>query len=80
MATEFVETAGFKKGIDDMPSFVSWSTAEDVARAGLDGADKGKRVVVPGISNRAMAVLGQHSPRSMVLGPMASMYRRSIGE
>lgn len=80
VATEFVDAAGFKKGMDEMPSFVSWSTPQDVARAGLDAAAKGKRVVVPGISNRATAMLGYYGPRAMVLGPMAKIYRRSIGE
>jgi uncharacterized protein len=79
VATEFVDAGGFKKGVNDLPSFV-WSTPRDVARAGIEGADKGKRVVVPGINNRVMAMLGQHSPRAVVLGPVAHVYRRSIGE
>ena len=43
-------------------------------------ADKGKRVVVPGITNRVQTTFGRHGPRSIVLGPMANMYRRVIGE
>ena len=70
----------FKKGVDDMPSYVSWSTAEDVAKAGIEAAEKGNRVVIPGITNRVTAMVGQHSPRSLVLGPMARIYRRAIGE
>jgi hypothetical protein len=78
VATEFVEAGGFKH--DKMgPSFV-WSSAEDVARAGIEGADRGKRVVIPGLGNRVQATLGQHSPRAIMLGPVASMYRRVIGE
>ena len=50
--TEFVEAAGFKKGEQEMAPSIMWSTAEEVAKAGLDAADKGKRVVVPGITNR----------------------------
>ncbi len=41
VATEFVEAAGFKKGEDEMPSYVSWSTPEDVAKAAIEAADKG---------------------------------------
>ena len=51
------------------PSFV-YSTAEDVARAGIEGADKGKRVVIPGLGNRFQATLGQHGPRALMLGPV----------
>jgi uncharacterized protein len=78
VTTEFVAAGGFKNQSPG-PSFV-WSSAEDVARAGLEGADKGKRVVVPGIGNRVQATLGQHSPRAIMLGPVANIYRRVIGE
>ena len=53
---------------------------EDVAKAAIDGADKGKRVVIPGVGNRASAWFGRHGPQSVVLGPMANAYRRVIGE
>jgi uncharacterized protein len=78
VATEFVEAGGFKSE-NPGPSFV-YSTAQDVARAGIEGADKGKRVVIPGLGNRFQATLGQHSPRAIMLGPVANMYRRVIGE
>jgi uncharacterized protein len=80
VATEFVDAAGFKKGMDEMPSFVSWATPEDVAKCGIEAADKGRRVVVHGMSNRFMASFGHYAPQSVVLGPMARIYRRSIGE
>ena len=80
VATEFIETAGFKKPQEDLgPSFI-WSTAEDVARAGLEGVDKGKRLVVPGLALRATASVIQHSPKSVLLGPVARTYRHIIGE
>jgi short-subunit dehydrogenase len=79
VATEFVEAAGFKRGIEDQPSFI-WSSAEDVAKAGIEGAEKGKRTVVPGLVNRASSLFGQHSPRWFVLGPFARAYRKTIGE
>jgi short-subunit dehydrogenase len=79
VATEFVEAGGFKRGGDEMPSFL-FSSAEEVARAGIQGAEKGKRTVIPGIANRVAANLGHHGPRSIVLGPYASAYRRAIGE
>ena len=76
--TEFVEAGGFKTESPG-PSFV-WSTAEEVARAGIQGAEKGKRVVVPGIGNRVQATLAHHSPTALIVGPVATMYRRVIGE
>jgi short-subunit dehydrogenase len=78
VATEFVEAGGFKKESPG-PSFI-WSSPEDVARAAIKGAEKGKRVVIPGLGNRASAIFGQHGPRVVVLGPFASAYRRTIGE
>jgi short-subunit dehydrogenase len=78
VATEFLEAGGFKNEKPG-PSFV-WSTAEDVAKAGIEGVDKGKRVVIPGVGNRASAFFGQHGPHSVLLGPAANAYRRVIGE
>jgi short-subunit dehydrogenase len=80
VATEFVEAAGFKKGKDQMGPSLLWSSAEDVAKAGIDGAAKGKRTVVHGTINRAQAMFGQHGPRFLLLGPVASAYRKTIGE
>lgn len=79
VTTEFADAGGFKQGNDTGPSFV-WSTAEDVAKAGIEGAEKGKRTVVHGIANRMVATAAHHGPQSLVLGPMASLYRRAIGE
>jgi short-subunit dehydrogenase len=78
VATEFLEAGGFKNESPG-PSFI-WSTAEDVAKAGIEGADKGKRVVIPGVANHATAFFGQHGPHSLLLGPFASAYRKTIGE
>lgn len=67
--TEFAEQAGLGDANDKMPGFI-WTDVEQVAREAVEGADKGSRVVVPGIMNRAGTVLGQHTPRSVVL-PLA---------
>jgi uncharacterized protein len=78
--TEFVEAAGFKKSKDDMgPNFL-WASAHDVAEDAIEGAEKGKRVVVPGVGNRAVAIATQHTPRSLLLRTVAPIYRRTIGE
>ena len=67
--TEFVDLAGMSGAHDRVPDFI-WTDVEAVARDAVNGADSGDRVVVPGIMNRAGALLGQHSPRSVVL-PLA---------
>jgi short-subunit dehydrogenase len=67
--TEFMETAGLDEAHEKVPGFI-WTDVEDVARQAVEGADSGSRVVVPGVMNRAGALLGQHSPRWALL-PLA---------
>jgi short-subunit dehydrogenase len=64
--TEFVEVAGVTGWEEKLPG-VFWTDVEQVARQAVDGLEKGKRVVVPGLMNRAGALTGQHSPRSIML-------------
>jgi short-subunit dehydrogenase len=64
--TEFTEVADLQEAEDSLPGFM-WSAPEDVARAGISGLEKGKRVVIPGALNRAGALGGQHAPRSVIL-------------
>jgi short-subunit dehydrogenase len=71
--TEFTEVAGLEAADDSLPGFM-WSSSEDVAKAGISGMDKGKRVVIPGALNRAGAVGGQHAPRSVILRLAARMH------
>jgi uncharacterized protein len=80
VATEFIEAAGFKKSQDEMGPSFAWASATDVARAGIQGAEKGKRVVVPGLANRAIATATQHTPHSLLLRTVAPLWRRTIGE
>ncbi|HEX6712393.1 MAG TPA: SDR family NAD(P)-dependent oxidoreductase, partial [Thermoleophilaceae bacterium] len=63
--TEFVDVAEIP-GADLMPDLF-WANAEQVAKAGVKGLERGKRVVIPGALNRAGAIGGQHAPRSLVL-------------
>src|SRR5947209_258739 len=64
--TEFVEVANLQDAESSLPGFL-WASASDVAKAGVQGLERGKRVVIPGPFNRAGAVGGQHAPRSLVL-------------
>jgi uncharacterized protein len=63
--TEFVDVAEIPQA-DRMPGFL-WGDADEVAEAGLKGLERGKRVVIPGVLNRAGAIGGQHAPRSLYL-------------
>lgn len=80
VATEFIEAAGFKKSVGEMgPGFV-WASAEEVAKVGIEAADKGKRVAIPGVGNRVAAIATQHAPRSVLLRTVGPAWRRIIGE
>jgi short-subunit dehydrogenase len=70
--TEFMDVASLP-GADSSPGFL-WSDPADVARAGIRGLERGKRVVVPGVLNRAGTLGGQHAPRSVILSLAARVH------
>jgi hypothetical protein len=71
--TEFVEAAGIEVS-DRVPDFI-WTDVEAVARAAVEGAEKGKRVVVPGMLYRAGSIAGQHTPRTLALPIVKRVWR-----
>lgn len=71
--TEFGEVAGLQLE-SVMPEF-AWVDSPDVAEAGVKGLERGKGVVIPGLINRATAVGGQFTPRSLLLGLGRRVYR-----
>ena len=73
--TEFADVAGIGGAEDRTPDFV-WTAPEQVARAAIEGAEKNKRVVVPGALNRATSLMGQHSPRAVALPLTRQIWRR----
>jgi uncharacterized protein len=75
--TEFAAVAGVRAAEEQVPE-IFWTPVEDVARQAVDGADKGKRVVVPGLMNRAGALSGQHSPRMLVLPLAKRLWRQAM--
>jgi short-subunit dehydrogenase len=75
--TEFTQAAGLERAEDRTPGFV-WMSAEDVAKAAIDAAAKGKRAVVPGLLNRMGAISGQHSPRTLALPFVRRVWSRSL--
>jgi len=64
--TEFAEVAGIDEAAAGLPSLF-WAEADSVAEAAVRGLERGRRVVVPGVLNRAGAFGGQHVPRSLLL-------------
>ena len=64
--TEFADSAGIGEEAEGLPE-VFWTGSPDVAEQGVRGLEKGRRVVVPGLLNRAGSLGGQHAPRSVLL-------------
>jgi short-subunit dehydrogenase len=73
--TEFADVAGIGGAEERTPEAI-WLTPEQVAKAAVDGAERGKRVVVPGMLNRATSIMGQHSPRALALPLTKTIWRR----
>jgi len=66
--TGFGERAGFTKDeAENALPQVMWVDAVDVARAAVEGLDKGRMVVIPGAANRVAAALAQVTPRTLLL-------------
>jgi short-subunit dehydrogenase len=74
--TEFTEVAGVG-GVEQRTPGAVWTSVDEIARQAVDGARRDKRVVVPGMLNRASAIAGQHSPRAVAL-PLISRVWRNI--
>lgn len=71
--TEFAARAGLEDAFAQVPRFARVSS-EDCARLAVDGLDRGRRVVVPGIPIKAMTIAGHHTPRSVLLPLMRRFY------
>lgn len=66
VSSEFVGVAGVEADASDLPGFV-WASADDVARAGVEGMLRGRRTVIPGVGPRLLAAGGRFAPRSVLL-------------
>jgi short-subunit dehydrogenase len=75
--TEFTEVAGIRGAEDQVPG-VFWMSSETVARSAVEAAEKGKRAIVPGLLNRAGALTGQHTPRTLVLPIARRIWRQAL--
>jgi short-subunit dehydrogenase len=66
--TGFGERAGFtREEAEQALPAVMWLDSEIVAKAAVDGLDKGRMVVIPGVANRVAAAMAQVTPRSLLL-------------
>jgi short-subunit dehydrogenase len=74
--TEFLEAASLEDAKDSLPGMF-WTPVETVAQDAVEGAAKGRRVVVPGLMNRAGAFTGQHSPRAIALPLVKRLWRQA---
>jgi uncharacterized protein len=75
--TEFTQVAGIAHAEDQLPGLF-WTDSAAVAKAAVDAAVEGRRVVVPGLLNRAGAVTGQHTPRMLALPIIKRVWRQAL--
>ncbi len=73
--TEFAAAAGWtpEQFEGALPSFM-YVDAATVAKAGVDGADAGKQVVIPGLPNRGSALLSKVLPHGLLLPLLAKQH------
>lgn len=77
VATEFGQVAGVSDIESRLPRFMSQS-AQDTARAGIEGMEKGKRMVFPGRTDGLVAQAGRMVPRSLLLPAWARVGGRVL--
>ena len=73
--TEFAEMAGFADAELErsLPKFM-WQTPAQVARAAIEGLERDRAVVIPGLSNRIAAYMGYMTPREILLAIVAHQH------
>jgi hypothetical protein len=73
--TEFVEVADARDIEGRAPGF-TWQTPQEVARQAVDGMERGRRVVAPGVFTKVVSTSGRVTPRPLLLPLMRAVYRR----
>lgn len=73
--TEFIEAAGFDEGEAEssLPK-IMWVAAPEVARAAVEGLERGRAVILPGVSNRIGAYIAYMTPREILLPIIARQH------
>ncbi len=80
VATDFWNVAGWEttggKSFEQAVPGPAWVTAQDAARAGVQGLEAGARVVVPGLPMRAAMLASRYIPHAIKLPSIAAAMRR----
>ena len=71
--SEFVEVAAMEDAAEQAPEFL-WISSEQCARAGIEGLENGKRVVVPNLPIRAGTAMSRYAPHAILLPLMKRFY------
>jgi short-subunit dehydrogenase len=71
--TEFGDVAGISDELFSAPDFTIKSS-EDVAAAAVEGLEKGKRTVAPGVAAKVATISGRITPRSLLLPLLRRQY------
>ena len=72
--TEFDEVAGFGESFEDLAPRVMIVPAAQVAAAAVEGLERGRSVVIPGVANAVLAQAGRLAPRRVLVPMMAQFY------
>ena len=67
--SEFHDVTGTREMMSKLPKW-AWLQADEVARAGIDGVERGRVIVVPGRVYKLLHFVAKHLPDRMVLGLM----------
>lgn len=62
-----------------IPDFL-WISTEHTAKVSLDGLERNKMRVVPGVTSKAMSVASGYAPRSIVTPIVGAVYKKLGGE
>src|SRR5829696_7021937 len=65
--TGFGEVAGLSDEEQATLPKLMWVTAEAVAKAGVDGMARGRRVVIPGRANQLVSALARATPKTVLV-------------
>ena len=67
--SEFHDVSGTREMMSKLPKW-AWLQADEVARAGIDGVERGRVIVVPGRVYKLLHFVAKHLPDRWVLGLM----------
>ncbi len=65
--TGFAEAADFQEGDTDALGKMFWVEASEVAELAVAALASGQRQIIPGMANKALASIGRHSPKRLIL-------------